>query len=293
MIPAPPDTRAAFMAAPARTPFTACCMLLALGLLLLSGCPKGVKPPVHKTSDPAPVWNRFIEESRAQAKADQTKAFSLTAGLHYAGPKNSSRVNIRFWGDLDGASRIDLQTGMGQTLGFWHEDERGFTAFIPDKNTAYLHSDARRGIAAFGVALPFTLRELGLLLNGRWSGLFPETYVAARAVPGKGFSFAVRQGDQDFTLLLDAEGLPMGMTTAGAESWKLEFSDYDPAAPRLPKKIVMTREPGEKAVLVIKKLEQLSTSWPEQKLKLDLPPDARIEDLGLNGAIRPRGRSHG
>lgn len=292
MIPAGAFRCAASQAAQGRKRL-ALCLLLGLGLLLLSGCPKGVKAPVLKTSDPAPVWQRFIEESKAQALADPSKAFSLSAGLHYAGPKNSSRVNIRFWGDLDGASRIDLQTGMGQTLGFWHEDERGFTAFVPDKNTAYLHSDAKRGIAAFGVALPFTLRELGLLLNGRWSGLFPETYLSARAVPGKGFSFAVRQGDQDYTLLLDAQGLPLGMTTGGGDPWKLEFSDYDPAAPRLPKKIVMTREPGEKAVLVIKKLEQLPAAWPERKLKLDLPPDARIEDLGLNSAIEQRGRPHG
>lgn len=264
---------------------------LGLCVLLLAGCPpKVVKPKAPGGADPAPVWSRFVQESRATSEAPRAKAFNLNAALHYSSPKTASRLAIHFWGNLDSPLRLDLQTGMGQTLGYWREDKNGFTAYVPDKKTAFLHHDGRLGMAGFGIALPFTMRELGLLLNGRWAGLFPETYVSARALPGKGFSYAFTQQGETYTLELDPEAKPLAMSTAGAAPWRLTFSDFEPAdqantATRLPKKIVMTRDPDEKVVIVIKKLEQIPELWPEEKLMLNLPPGTQTHIMDNTSAL--------
>ena len=210
--------------------------------------------------------------------ADQATSFNLSAAMHYSGPKDKGRIIIQFWGNLAYPLRLDLQTGLGQTLSYWREDANGFTAYLPDKHSAYLHKDGRLGMAAFGIQLPFTLKQMALLLNGAWSELTPEHYTTVRPVKDKGYLYHFTAFDQTYSMIIDLTGKPLEMRTPGPEPWHVAFSGVMelPGLEKLPKKITMTQTTNQKAVLVLKKLQQTPQPYPEDKLELELPPDTDI-----------------
>ncbi len=260
--------------------------LLLATLCLPVACAPGPKPDAGQAAVPGPAetWKRFIDGARGR---DSAPAFTPTASLHYAGPEGSNRVVIRFWGNIGYPLRLDLQAGIGQLIALWREDQVGFTAYVPDKKTAFVHKDSKLGMAAFGIRLPFTLDELARLLNGRWDSLFPATYVSHRLLPERGYSYAFAGEGQTWTVQLDFSGRPIALDTPGPESWHLEFSGEVPEAAGIPERIRMTREPEEKAILQIKKLQQLPEKLPPDKLELDFPPDTRIHILENTSMQQP------
>ncbi len=261
------------------SPLLVCLLLgMALSALLCSCAPTSApgpeSPEVEKLPHPDDIWKSF-RSSEPDARA---VSFSLSAAMHYSSPKDKGRVVILFWGNLDYPLRLDLQTGLGQTLSYWREDAGGFTAYLPDKKSAYLHKNGRLGMAAFGIKLPFTLRQMALLLNGAWGELAPEHYTTVRPVKDKGYLFEFEAFDESYTLLIDLAGRPIEMRTSGVLPWKISFSgSLDlPGLEKLPKKISMTQTADQKAVLVLKKLEQSPNAYPKDKLELELPPDTDI-----------------
>lgn len=275
-------------------PFT----LLFLGLLLavaVSCAPKKAPAPLDEGKHPDAVWELFLNRA---AGRQNVSGFNVDASLHYAGPKTKSRVVLRFWGNLEHPVRLDLSTSLGSTVALWREDAVEFMAYLPDKETAYLHRDGRLGMAAFGINLPFTLRGLALLLNGRFSELLPPRYTTVRKTRDGDFLFTLipdnsqdQEKDQPrrFSLLLSPDGVPKGMSTLGTDPWSLEFSGSlaDFGLPGLPQKIRMQRSSGERAVLFIKNLEQRPTPWPQEKLDLPLPPNTKI--MILENSASPAG----
>lgn len=255
--------------------------------LYLGGCqPKGapLKPqPSQSSQEAAAIWSAFLKSSGSEASnGGAVKAFSLNASLNYSGPKGSNRVVVHFWGDLNYPMRLDLRSQFGGTYAYWREDIDGFTAYMPDQETAYLHKDGRLGMAAFGVSIPFSLKELGLVLNGEWAELFPETYSSARKVKEQGYSFGFLQDGKTYSLLLSPEGRPLSMTTPGPKPWTLTFSGQVEGVRQgaIPQRIKMVRQSGEKAVMFIKKLDQKQKKWAPASLELELPPETQIMILG-------------
>lgn len=238
-----------------------------------TSAPKPQEPDAQQLPHPDEVWNTF----RASAAADAA-SFSLTAAMHYSGPKDKGRVVIHFWGNLNYPLRLDLQTGLGQTLSYWREDAGGFTAYLPDKHAAYLHKDGRLGMAAFGIRLPFTLRQMALLLNGAWGELAPQHYTTVRPVKDKGYLFEFKAFDAPYSMIIDTGGRPLEMRTPAPNPWHIAFTGaLDlPGLEKLPKKITMKQAANQKAVLVLKKLQQTPTPYPKDKLELELPPDTDI-----------------
>ncbi len=236
--------------------------------------PAPESPGLEALPHPDDVWKTF----RTSISTDQAVSFSLSAAMHYSGPKDKGRIVIQFWGNLDYPLRLDLQTGLGQTLSYWREDSTGFTAYLPDKHAAYLHKDGRLGMAAFGIQLPFTLKQMALLLNGAWSELAPAHYTTVRPVKDKGYLYEFTAFGQRYTLIIDPAGRPLDMRTPGPESWHVTFGGaLDlPGLEKLPKKITMTRTADQKAVLVLKKLQQSPNPYAKDKLELELPPDTDI-----------------
>ncbi len=251
-------------------------MLLLAGVCCVSCAPKHPSPQEPGThAHPDAVWQRFLQNF---PKGGTSPAFSLEASLHYLGAENKTRVILEFWGNLDYPLRLDLKTGLGSTLTMWREDANEFMAFVPDKESAYMHKDGRSGMAAFGVNLPFTLRQLGLLLNGRWQGFIPENYTTVRRKNGEGLLFSFRRDSRDFWLLLDDNGIPKALRTPGQVIWDLDFSGSlaDDGFPNLPGKISMRCENGDRAILIVKELKQRQTPWTERELDLQLPEDTRM-----------------
>lgn len=260
------------------------CLLLLLGFAV--SCAPRTAPVAPGAEEPQPetalhpdqVWKRFQNRSVGGPQAAEATAFTCEASLHYSGPKAKSRVRLRFWGNLARPLRLELSTSLGSTVALWREDDMEFLAYLPDKETAYLHRDGRLGMAAFGINLPFTLRELALLLNGRIAELIPQRYTTVRKTKDDEYLFTLVGEDRRFSLLLDKDGEPLGMSTLTSDPWSLEFlgSLADQGMPGLPEKIRMQRASGEQAILFIKQLEQRSAPFPADKLELELPPDTRV-----------------
>ena len=249
-----------------------------LTLLILGACaPKTIPEPDVTSLHPDRVWQLFLEKDHGGA-TESIQAFSCNASLHYAGQKTKSRVMLHFWGNLDYPLRLELQTGLGSTLALWREDAGEFLAYLPDKQTAYIHINGRLGMEAFGINLPFNLRELALLLNGRYADLLPERYTTVRKTKQGDYLYTVVGEQRRFSLVLGANGEIKAMGTLGTEPWSLEFSGSldDSDLPGLPKKISMQGANGDKAILFIKKLEQRQSLWPADSLELDLPIDTKI-----------------
>ncbi len=269
-------------------PTAALLLLLLAGII--GGCaPKTLVPP-EPSRHPDEVWQRFQERAAAQAQAG-TRAFTCNASLHYEGPKTKSRVVLQFWGNLDYPLRLDLQSGLGSTLALWREDAFEFLAYLPEQRTAYVHQDGRLGMAAFGIALPFTLRELALLLNGQYASLLPDYYVAVRRTKEGLYRFTLDAPAQGFALLLDPDGAPKGLETGGNDPWTLEFSGSLEAQglPDLPQRIRMQRQSGERAILNIKDLSLRQELWTGAALDMDLPPDTGIRLLENTGPVDDAG----
>ncbi len=273
--------------ASARSPWLCRCLVFACLACCLSGCASfssllaGPKGAVNAKAEAD--WETFL--SRLAPQNATIQAFSCQASLNYAGPKAQNRVLIRFWGNPDEALRLDLMAGIGAALSYWREGQDGFTAYVPDRNMAYVHADSRQGMAAFGVPLPYTLRELGMLLNGHWSTLVPRRYRSVRQVnlAGEaGFEYQLQDKDgRDFTLILDAHARPVRLTGPGDPPWEISFSGSleDQGLAELPKKIVMQRADSEKVVIYIKKIERQANAWPAKSLELTLPPGTVLKRL--------------
>lgn len=257
---------------------------IALGLLLvcalLASCaPKTPPAPIAEEGAAAPhpdaVWALFLKDAPAAADAE---GFSASASLNYAGPQAKSRVSVSFWGNLNYPLRLDLRAGLGSTVALWREDMGEFMAYLPDKQTAYVHQDGRLGMAAFGINLPFTLRELALLICGRFAELMPEHYLTVRRTNEGLYLFTVATGGRRFSVELTAAGVPVGMRTHESDPWSMEFSGSleDQGLPSLPQKIRMQRSSGERAIVFIKELELKNEPWPVDALTLELPPETRV-----------------
>lgn len=251
-----------------------CLLLLVVGVWCASCAPKAPRPDIQALH-PDEVWQRFLQRF---PDTNRAPAFSLEASLHYLGAKNQSRVILDFWGNLDLPLRMDLKTGFGSLLSLWREDPSEFMAYIPDKESVYLHQDSRRGMIAFGIDLPLSLRELALLLNGHWQGLIPGHYATVRKKDHQGLYFTFRQNGREYRLLLDGSGTPLALRTPAPMPWDLEFSgDLEGKGfPNLPAKITMRNDSGDRAILLIKDIKQRPDPWPDAALRLDLPENTRM-----------------
>ena len=252
-------------------------LALILAALALAACVKQPLPEPPDDSAEQRVWHAF----RANGGQELPPAFNLKAALNYSGPKDKHRIVIRFWGSPDLPLRMDLQAGIGATFAYWLEDENGFTALVPDDNAAYLHTDSRLGMAAFGFSFPYSMRELALLLNGQVRDLIPETYDSVRFVEGKGYEYAISRDDGQYLLTLDMEGRPVEILTPGEQPWLLEIRGYleDQGFPRVPERIRMTHPPSEKAILYVKDIEHRDTPYPRESMSLEIPPGIELRRL--------------
>lgn len=259
--------------------------LLACCLLCAACAPKTPAPDLPEADlqeRMAATWRAF----RAKGEHARAPAFSATASLNYAGPKNKHRVVAKLWGNADLPVRLDLQAGVGAMVGHWREGPEGFLVFIPGNNAAFRFEDALTGMAAFGLALPLDLQDLGRLLMGDWNALLPQEYDTAQ--PQGDANAPVRYGcftpRGAIALTLTAQGLPVSMEIPAGDGqgpWTLELQELGaPGVPPLtPQRVRMTRTATrETAILFLKELELRQEPWPEAALTLEIPPGVVIRE---------------
>lgn len=251
---------------------------LLIAAVMLSACAAPTIAPQDQQT-PQALWNEF------RSVASQAKSFNLKASLNYAGPERKNRVVLHLHGNYTGPWRMDIEAGVGVMVAHILQSQDGFLAYIPDSRVAYYGSDPAQSVAVFKIGLPYTLKELALVLSGRWDTLTPEKYISAEAAATGGYYYTFHYADDRFTVLVgpDARAVeiigPLPHPGATDETWTAEFSYLDEKdKTHIPKRIRMERPPKEKALLFLKDLERFKAVIPEEDLALKLPPDTMIRD---------------
>lgn len=262
-------------------PFLATAVVLALFTALsLAGCAAKIPAPVPGKADAQTVWNAF--KTGGEAGQNPWKSFSLNASLSFAAQSASGRLNVRFWGDVDGPLRMDFTTPMGASYALWREDASGWLAYYPGEG-AYSHSDTRKGMAKLGMPLPFDLRELAAAATGRLSASIPADYEQAKNAPD-GYEYLFAADAPLKSMTLDFEGNPTHLAGRGIDPWQVDFEDY--AIPEgftrpMAQKITLITPGGTQARLRVKKLEVAAEPWPEAAMALEPPTGITIIPLDL------------
>ncbi len=239
------------------------------GVVLLAGCARKTElfpPAMHPRAQD--VWERF--ESGGELEPSLS-ALDISASLNYSGPGRKGRVVLRFWGNLNYPLRLDVRTGLGPIVAYCREDAGGFLAYVPSRKSAWLYPDGRVGMAAFGVELPFTLKQLGLILAGRAGEVFPEGYASATLAPEQGFEYVFSEESNPAKVLVDFVSRPLRWTGAGETPWRIEFGRYKDAHESLPVRLKFFRGEVLRAILSVKDAEFLDLPWDEKQLELAVP----------------------
>lgn len=253
--------------------------LAALALLLLAaGC---ARPPAATL--PAPqaeqVWTRFIEGSKGQ----DAPAFRLSASLLYADQDQQRRLTAQFYGNFDYPLRMDLSAGIGALVSSWREDARGFVAYYPQEGVAFVEPGSAG--SALSQGLPLGLRDLALMANGRWAELFPQGFEAFEPTDAGELVFHLADNPLAETITLGRTGQPLALSSPDGR-WLLRASTA-PEAPWRPGKLRLTSANGERVILNLKELEPLNEVMSAEDLRLDLPPETRLQSLPAANGDNP------
>ncbi|MBU1001267.1 MAG: hypothetical protein KKE73_01960 [Proteobacteria bacterium] len=254
------------------------CLLVLLLLSLTPGCAtRGLAPPPLPASS---LWQSF--ELRRDAAGQALMGLKASASLHYEDKQKQNRIMLLLWGSPTLPLRLDLSAGFGTTFAMVSETETGWSGYLPEKNIVYQSRDAQLGQNVLGIELPFTLRELAGVAAGTYTGLAPVEFIKARPAPNGGWSYTFKSGSPVTSLTLDGEGKPV--VFAGrlkGRDWTMTLSQHGQDAASAPETITIRLGKVISAVLRIKRLERMSTPWPDESLALKLPPGTVVSILDL------------
>lgn len=272
---------------------------LAVRLLLVvacAACAPRVELPRFEESDAslAAFQSRFVAPGVGASGVD------LRASLLYSTPSRTNRTDVQIFGDYGRPLRLDVRAGFGTMVALMREDAAGLLAYYPDKKAAYAHLDPVIGAQLLGLPFPFSMRDLALVLSGRFGTLVPQDLAPAgvRVRPGGGFAYTFANGAVRL-LVVDAHGRPErmegelsrhfktqaereGALVSGPRVWILGFSGYpeDDGDPEGPARVLtLTLPKGESAVLRVKALSERAQPWPLKALSLVPPTDTRFMAL--------------
>jgi len=243
----------------------ACCLLLA------ACAAKAPRTPV----DPGRVWSAYL--ARQAELAGQSPDFIAKASFWYSTPDRSNRTIVSLWGSLDHPLRADINASMGASFGLYREDAGGWTAYHPQSKEAVVSAEGGAATGVLGVNVPFTLRDVALLLTGRLLPLSGDGFSSSQPLEDGQTAFLLSNGRLAQRLVLDESGRPVKMTGGNGEPWTVEIKDYDELAPGLATVVEMSLTGKRSARLILKSLELRGTPWPASAMALDIPPDVTVK----------------
>jgi hypothetical protein len=144
------------------------------------------------------------------------------------------------------------------------------------ENRAYAHDGPQQSLLAYGLPLPFGLRDLAALLAGDFGAVFglapPED---PRSTHDGGMRLLLpKKGSPGGMLELDPQGLPRSWKEESG--WRLSFLyDDDKTFPR-PETIEARHENGDYAILLVKERQRPDQPFTPRQLELTLPPDVPV-----------------
>ncbi len=218
-------------------------------------------------------WQKMLTASAAAPHSPYRLQMSLRFGVE----GDTRRVTALFWGNGNGALRLDVMAGIGAVAANILEDGQHFLLYVPRDNKAYFYQGAARPLLNAGVPIPFTLRHLADMLNGRYAPVFGAAYSGSANTTARGTRYPITGGPGG-DIVLNADGLPVSWRENGDKAWTMEI-DYDDGTPPLPQRLALTHSNGNRAILLIKEREPLAVAFSPDQLHLALPENAPLLPL--------------
>ena len=247
-------------------------LCLALILLLLNACAsrQGEKPlePVVLQN----IWKGYTQYA-AKSAEERLRPSRLQASLRFGGNDDGRRVIVLLWENGDGPIRLDVRAGAGMSAAKILQTDTRFLVYSMQENRAYYHDGPQQSLLAYGLPLPFGLRDLAALLAGDYGAVFGLTPpIDPRSAQDGGMTFMLpKKGTPGGLLELDSRGLPRTWKEEN-NGWRLTFShDGDEAFPR-PEQIEARHANGKYAILLVKERQRPDRPFTPEQLELKLPP---------------------
>ncbi|MFW6324025.1 MAG: hypothetical protein ACOC0U_03085, partial [Desulfovibrionales bacterium] len=243
-------------------------LLAVAGLVLLfQGC---ARPPF--THEPLPAAESIWEQFK-RTETDPLRAVEAKASVRFSAEGRRHRVVLTLWGNWDLPFRMDIRAGIGNMLLHARQDDQGLLLYFPAENRAYIQPRESGAPIFPGFDLPFSLKELALVLTNRWSEIIPDSYARFQKTDG-GYRFFFPDDSQVESVVLDSSARPVLITGSNSTTWMLEPADWSRgngqwAAGRT----TVSLGTGERAVALIKEFDFLGDPWSSDELFLQ-PPDS-------------------
>jgi len=247
-------------------------LCLAPALLLLNACAarQGGKPIEPATA--RNIWQAYTQYA-AKSAEERRHPSRVQASLRFGGNDDGRRVIVLLWENGDGPIRLDVRAGAGVSAAKILQTDSRFLVYSMQENRAYYHDGPQQSLLAYGLPLPFGLRDLAALLAGDYGAVFGFTPPTdPRSAQDGGMSFPLpKKGSPGGTLELDSQGLPRTWKEESG-GWRLTFiHDGDAAFPR-PEQIEARHANGKYAILLVKERQHPDRPFTPEQLELKLPP---------------------
>ncbi|MFV0420760.1 hypothetical protein [Oleidesulfovibrio sp.] len=257
--------------------------LSVLLLVMFGGCAGKQTQPQADPAEALERWTQFLASS-SQREAD-SGPFSIIASLRYQNGDSGHRVTMRIWGNESYPLRLDVEAGIGAMVAQVREDHQKFVAFSPREDKALVHNGKGKPALALGLPIPFTIKDMVLLVQGHYTQFFPEKFTSATVVGNGVIAYSLpssHKGTEDDLLLLDPLGRPVQWTTQGRQGWRIDFLRYSNAPQALPDKIDVIMTDKKTATLFIKSRNRHNSQYTEAELALELPAGIKIQPIRMH-----------
>jgi len=254
-------------------------LCLAPALFLLNACATRQSDKPLEAAVSRNIWNSYTQYA-AKSAEERRRPSRVQASLRFGGNDDGRRVIVLLWENGDGPIRLDVRAGVGVSAAKILQTDSRFLVYSMQENRAYYHDGPQQSLLAYGLPLPFGLRDLAALLAGDYGAVFGLTPPDdPRSARDGGMHFALpKKGTPGGVLELDSRGLPISWKEEQG-GWRLAFThDGDEAFPR-PEQIEARHTNGNYAILLIKERQRPDRPFTPEQLDLKLPPDARMLPL--------------
>jgi outer membrane biogenesis lipoprotein LolB len=250
----------------------------AAGVFCLPACStRRAAPPADP--DEIRAASRLYDEYTAETARQSRRPSRVTAALRFGGNDDGRRIVVLLWKNADGPIRLDARAGIGADVAKIRQDDARFLAYSTQEKRAYHHDGPGQALLAYGLPMPFGLRDLSALLDGDFGAVFgPVPPDGARGTRKNGLLFALPEPDPGGVLELDRQGMPVAWEEDGG-GWILRFSYDGSESPPLPKRIEARHPNGKYAVLLVKERERPERPFSAEQLELRLPPETPLLPL--------------